>query len=411
MEERGMGRVGLIISIVIIAIAIAVSIIGVYHIGKMKREKQNVIENPKNEISENSIIVNSDSKKELEKDIVGKYNVISNDELAYDEGLGRTLDDLYIELYNNNQYTIYDSFGISYFGTYLVDDEGITLNILKWYSESGNDVDVIFTIKETAQIKLTKNGDVLEVKQAPKTIKVNRSDSDQSNKDNVLNIKNGLKYSKTSSQEKLTIEGKYGYRYGDLTYEFEKNGRVHRYGNTNDEKGHYSSSGKEIIMYFEKESVWDADTGNTITKDINKRITMKLEDEKLIDEGGNELEKITERSSNNQSTISALNPVVGEWKASKAVDDKGKEIDLNIVFGNGISNSNNLTFKSNLEYVNGVGVTGEGNEGGNYSVSEDNIILTDIKNRVRTLKYDKAENTLTEELDGGKKIVTYVKNK
>ena len=47
---------------------------------------------------------------------------------------------------------------------------------------------------------------------------------------------------------------------------------------------------------------------------------------------------------------------------------------------------------------------------GNYSISEDNIILTDMKNRVRNLKYSKEDDSLTEALnDTQDKIATYVR--
>ena len=225
----------------------------------------------------------------------------------------------------------------------------------------GNRLNDIFKINETCQIKLKKIDDSLEVMEAPKTVKTSLNGVEQSN---TFNIKKYLTYSKSDSNNVIEIEGKYGYEFGDLIYEFEKNGKVHRFGNTNDEKGIYFNNGNTIIIYFEKESMWDEETNETVTKDVNKHIVMIYTEEgELLDDENFKLKKINENGNKKESIVSILNPVVGEWKLKEVVDASGNDIPITNVYGSGVLISNKLTFKDNLEYINGIGVTGEGNEG------------------------------------------------
>ena len=137
MYERGFSKTSLIVSIIAIIAAVAITLGTINFFNTDDKEsKSNTLPSINDVATENTIVVTIESKNELDKSITGKYIVVPNKDLIYDEGLGRTLDDLYIELYNNNQYTIYDSFGISYFGTYTVEDNNITLNVIKWYSEN-----------------------------------------------------------------------------------------------------------------------------------------------------------------------------------------------------------------------------------------------------------------------------------
>lgn len=102
--------------------------------------------------------------------------------------------------------------------------------------------------------------------------------------------------------------------------------------------------------------------------------------------------------------------IVGEWKVSKIVDENGSEVSLNLVFGSGISDGNRLTFKENLEYINGIGVTGEGNEGGTYTITNNTVTMLDMKQRKSELKYDSTNDTLEEDHNNdGTRIVTYVR--
>ena len=137
MNERGFSKTSLIVSIIIIIAAVAITLGTINYFTNVDKEKDDNYLPSINDIAgENTIVVTTESKNKLDKSITGKYIVVPNKDLIYNEGLGRTLDDLYIELYNNNQYTIYDSFGISYFGTFTVEDNNITLNVIKWFSEN-----------------------------------------------------------------------------------------------------------------------------------------------------------------------------------------------------------------------------------------------------------------------------------
>ena len=300
---------------ILVVILIAI-IAGLFIMQAQTRNKELVAKDEKiSQIEQELAQVKSQLQQETEKknytqnnitntsNIIGLYSVIPDKNLTYDEGLGRTMDDMAIELYENNQFSIYDSWGTSYYGSYTAVNNIITLNIIKWNcEEGGSSQDVIFSMTETANIKLKEYNGILEVIEAPLKAKVNRSDV--GNGEMSFNIKVGVKYIK--------------------------------------------------------------------------------------------------------------NNIVGEWKADSATDENGNDIPLQNIFGSGIRNGNKLTFKSYMEYINGIGITGEGNEGGTYTISSDTILLKDKQQRERKLQYNSLNDTL-QEIDedylGNKRIITYTRIK
>lgn len=104
--------------------------------------------------------------------------------------------------------------------------------------------------------------------------------------------------------------------------------------------------------------------------------------------------------------------IIGDWKASKILNENGEEIPLRQLFGSLISDSNKLTFREDMQYINSVGGSGagEGNEEGKYTITGNTITLIDLKQRQKTLIYNETNETLTEDYNGdGTRIVTYVK--
>ncbi len=272
-------------------------------IAQMEQDLLQVKEQLREQSSKDNIDINTENTN-LQ---FGRYKVIPDKNLLYNEGLGRTLDDLYIELKENNEFTFYDSWGNSYYGKFDIKGKNILLGITKWYGESGTSSTDTFTVEESAIIVLKANDGILEVIEAPSSIKVKRNNDNS--KYNILNLKTGVKF--------------------------------------------------QIPQYNKK------------------------------------------------------NDITGEWKANKILDENGKEISLNSVFGSLIHDSNKLTFREDMTYINSVGGSGagEGNEEGKYTITGNTITLEDLNHRIRILTYNESDDVLTEDYNGdGTRIVTYIRN-
>lgn len=159
------------------------------------------------------------------------------------------------------------------------------------------------------------------------------------------------------------------------------------------------------------------DAANNIELDANKP-TQQVKNDAI----SNQITE-TEENDNRTTTSSTVttidepktNPkinIIGDWEVSKIADKDGKEIPLNQVFGTGISYSNKLSFNDDMTYINGIGITGEGNEAGTYIVDGNKVTLTDKKGRVTTLTINDENNTMSEKNDNyidGYCVITYTR--
>ena len=248
-----------------------------------KQQDTNALTESKNNDTTTTTTTNTDTAIATTNVSLGRYSVMPDKNLLYDEGLQKTVDDLYIDLKGNNEFTLNDSWGHLIYGDYTVNGSLITLTGKKWFSEDGGSYNYTFPANENIKIKLTVNNDTLEVTEVPNIINVGT-------KDMTLVTKVGVKYTKTNPK-------------------------------------------------------------------IN---------------------------------------IVGDWRASKALDKDGQEVSLSNVYGSGIALTNWMTFNKDLTYINSIGVTGDGNENGTYIIaSTDRIILTDMNNTVRVL-FVQEDGTLTE---------------
>ncbi|MBR6034328.1 MAG: hypothetical protein IKP28_06380 [Clostridia bacterium] len=238
-----------------------------------KQQSSNVSTEPKNDAT----ATNTTSVS------LGRYNVVPDKNLLYDDGMQKTIDDLYVDLKAKNEFTLYDSFGHVIYGTYTIEGSTITLIAKEWLSEDGGQYNYTFPEDENIKIKLTANNGTLEITEAPKSINIGT-------KNMTLITKVGVKYTMVDSKT----------------------------------------------------------------------------------------------------------DIVGNWRASKALDKDGKEVSLGNVYGSGIALTNWMTFNKDLTYINSIGVTGDGNENGTYIItSADRITLTDMNNTVRLL-FIQEDGTLKE---------------
>lgn len=106
------------------------------------------------------------------------------------------------------------------------------------------------------------------------------------------------------------------------------------------------------------------------------------------------------------------NAILGSWRADSIVDTNGNELSLTYIFGSGIHESNEMTFKEDGVFSYNIGIT-VSDADGKYTLDEINIrcgIPTDTEGEYdwRSLTYDTKTNTLKEVFDDNV-VVTYVR--